>query len=207
MRTAGLFFYGVIAAVFCLTLHHVSAFTPPRVAFTTTMQTKSSHTYVGPFDASMFIESSALRMSQENEQVKQENNLPVFLDPGTKGELSLVLLLMHNVVSPLTNMIFFTGGAVVLSILLFLIPILVYQISTNVFGADEIEVGRNIGVGFSVVTMLLWGSTYIFRVATKDMTYAKQLKDYEDAVIRKRLEELDEDEVQALVEDIEREEF
>eukprot|EP00804_Cyclotella_cryptica_P018725 CCRYP_007210-RA/>CCRYP_007210-RA protein AED:0.23 eAED:0.23 QI:133/1/1/1/1/1/2/259/269 len=183
MRTAGLFFYGVIAAVFCLTLHHVSAFTPPRVAFTTTMQTKSSHTYVGPFDASMFIESSALRMSQENEQVKQENNLPVFLDPGTKG------------------------GAVVLSILLFLIPILVYQISTNVFGADEIEVGRNIGVGFSVVTMLLWGSTYIFRVATKDMTYAKQLKDYEDAVIRKRLEELDEDEVQALVEDIEREEF
>jgi hypothetical protein len=99
------------------------------------------------------------------------------------------------------------GGAVVLSILLFLIPIVIYQISTNVFGADEIEAGRNIGVGFSVVTMLLWGSTYIFRVATKDMTYAKQLKDYEDAVIRKRLEELDEDEVQALVEDIEREEF
>ena len=62
-------------------------------------------------------------------------------------------------------------------------------------------------MGFSVFTMLLWGSTYIFRVATKDMTYAKQLKDYEDAVIQKRLEELDDDEVQALVEDIEREEF
>lgn len=100
-----------------------------------------------------------------------------------------------------------SGGAVVLSILLFIIPILIYQISTNVFGADEIETGRNIGVGFSVFTMLLWGSTYIFRVATKDMTYAKQLKDYEDAVIQKRLEELDEDEVQALVEDIERDEF
>jgi hypothetical protein len=100
-----------------------------------------------------------------------------------------------------------SGGAVVLSILLFIIPILIYQISTNVFGADEIETGRNIGVGFSVFTMLIWGSTYIFRVATKDMTYAKQLKDYEDAVIQKRLEELDEDEVQALVEDIEREEF
>jgi len=36
---------------------------------------------------------------------------------------------------------------------------------------DEIEAGRDIGVGFSVVTMILWGSTYIFRVATKDMTY------------------------------------
>ena len=111
------------------------------------------------------------------------SSLPVFLDPGTKG------------------------GVVVLSILLFLLPILLYQIATGPMGLDEVTVGRNIGVGFSVVTMLLWGSTYIFRVATKDMTYAKQLKDYEDAVIAKRLEELDEDEVMALVEDIERERF
>jgi hypothetical protein len=36
---------------------------------------------------------------------------------------------------------------------------------------------------------------------------AKQLKDYENAVIAKRLEELDEDEIQALVEDIERDDF
>ena len=36
---------------------------------------------------------------------------------------------------------------------------------------------------------------------------AKQLKDYENAVIAKRLEELDDDEVQALVEDIERDDF
>jgi hypothetical protein len=111
------------------------------------------------------------------------SSLPVFLDPGTKG------------------------GVVVLSILLFLLPILLYQIATGPMGLDEVTVGRNIGVGFSVVTMLLWGSTYIFRVATKDMTYAKQLKDYEDAVIAKRLEELDEDEMMALVEDIERERF
>lgn len=147
-------------------------------------------------------------MSAENDEVKQQSNLPVFLDPGTKGKLSFTITIF--MISPHTDVhspFSITGGAVVLSILLFLIPIVVYQISTNVFGADEIEAGRNIGVGFSVVTMLLWGSTYIFRVATKDMTYAKQLKDYEDAVIRKRLEELDEDEVQALVEDIEREEF
>jgi len=36
---------------------------------------------------------------------------------------------------------------------------------------------------------------------------AKQLKDYENQVIAKRLEELDEDEIQALVEDIERDDF
>jgi hypothetical protein len=36
---------------------------------------------------------------------------------------------------------------------------------------------------------------------------AKQLKDYENAVIAKRLEELDEDEVEALVEVVERDNF
>ena len=36
---------------------------------------------------------------------------------------------------------------------------------------------------------------------------AKQLKDYENAVIAKRLEELDDDEIQALVEEIERDDF
>lgn len=122
--------------------------------------------------------NNALYMSENN-----ESSLPVFLDPGTKG------------------------GAVVLSLLLFIIPIIIYEISTGPLGMDGIVVGRNIGVGFSVFSLLLWGSTYIFRVATKDMTYAKQLKDYEDAVIAKRLEELDEDEVQALVEDIERDTF
>jgi Protein of unknown function (DUF3007) len=36
---------------------------------------------------------------------------------------------------------------------------------------------------------------------------AKQLKDYENAVIAKRLEELDEDEVRALVEEVEKDTF
>merc|ERR1719482_2548553 len=70
------------------------------------------------------------------------------------------------------------GGALFLSLILFFIPIVGYAIGTNILG-----------------------------VATKDMTYAKQLKDYENAVIAKRLEELDEDEIQALVEDIERDDF
>ncbi|KAL3784367.1 hypothetical protein ACHAW5_005390 [Stephanodiscus triporus] len=128
--------------------------------------------------------TTPLRMTTSDEKSSSSSSsLPVFLDPGTKG------------------------GVVVLSVLLFVLPIIAYNVATGPMGLDEIEVGRDIGVGFSVFTMLLWGSTYIFRVATKDMTYARQLKDYEDAVIAKRLEELDDDEVQALVEDIERERF
>mmetsp|Transcript_11556 Transcript_11556/g.16972 ORF Transcript_11556/g.16972 Transcript_11556/m.16972 type:complete len:121 (-) Transcript_11556:4024-4386(-) len=114
---------------------------------------------------------------------KKSSKLPMLLDPGTRG------------------------GALFLSLVLFIIPIIGYQIVTGVFGVDGIEAGKWIGVGFTFFTTVLWVSTYIFRVATKDMTYAKQLKDYENAVIAKRLEELDEDELQALVEDIERDEF
>ena len=118
-----------------------------------------------------------------------------------------------------------------MSLVLFLVPIFAYNVATTVFGLDEIETGITIGVGFTVFATVAWVSTYIFRVATKDMTYvsaktslavdnwkdralthkpydqAKQLKDYEDAVIAKRLEELDEDEVKALQEEIERDDF
>ena len=44
--------------------------------------------------------------------------------------------------------------------------------------------------------------SYVFRVANKDMTYAQQLRDYENAVIQKRFEELSEEEVDALMGEI-----
>ena len=37
------------------------------------------------------------------------------------------------------------------------------------------------------------------------MTYAKQLRDYENAVLKKRLEELGDDEINALMDEIDRE--
>lgn len=46
---------------------------------------------------------------------------------------------------------------------------------------------------------VFWVSTYVYRVATKQMTYVKQLEQYEDAVMRKRLEEMTEDEIQELI--------
>lgn len=80
-----------------------------------------------------------------------KSNLPMLLDPGTKG------------------------GALFLSVVLFVAPIIVYQIGTNALGWDAVDAGRNIGVGFTAVTSVLWVSTYIFRVATKDMTYVSHI--------------------------------
>ena len=173
-----------IAIVAVIMLGQVSAFAPntstSKIAINVRQYNFQQRTTNNKIQYKTTTNNNALQMMSDQ---NNKSSLPVFLDPGTKG------------------------GAVVLSLLLFIIPIIIYQVSTGPLGMDGIVVGRNIGVGFSVFSMLLWGSTYIFRVATKDMTYAKQLKDYEDAVIAKRLEELDEDEVQALVEDIERDTF
>ncbi|WP_310481547.1 DUF3007 family protein [Chamaesiphon sp. VAR_48_metabat_403] len=56
-------------------------------------------------------------------------------------------------------------------------------------GLDNIDAGiwsqlLLVGIIFA------WLSTYIFRVATKKMTYTQQLKDYKEAVLQKRLDEL-----------------
>lgn len=123
-------------------------------------------------------------MSSSSDENKVEKGLPFWLDIGTKG------------------------GAIVWSFILFVVPIAIYNLVITVNkNVDPLDVGVGIGVGFTVLAMLGWMSTYIFRVATKDMTYAQQLKDYENAVIAKRLEELDEDEVLALVEEVEKDDF
>eukprot|EP00522_Entomoneis_paludosa_P016220 CAMPEP_0172441814 /NCGR_PEP_ID=MMETSP1065-20121228/2324_1 /TAXON_ID=265537 /ORGANISM="Amphiprora paludosa, Strain CCMP125" /LENGTH=141 /DNA_ID=CAMNT_0013191373 /DNA_START=99 /DNA_END=524 /DNA_ORIENTATION=+ len=131
-----------------------------------------------------FTSTSTTSLSMaSSEPPPEKTSLPFWLDPGTKG------------------------GAVVLTIVLFVAPIFLYNVILAVTDLDALEVGIDIGVGFTVLLLLGWMSTYIFRVATKDMTYAQQLKDYENAVIAKRLEELDEDEVQALVEEVEKDDF
>lgn len=78
-----------------------------------------------------------------------------------------------------------------------------YAVST---GLEDTKVGAYVGAIFVLLTNLLWASTYLFRVANKDMTYARQLKDYENAVLQKRLEELADDEIAALMDEIDAEE-
>jgi len=50
-----------------------------------------------------------------------------------------------------------------------------------------------------------WLLTYLFRVGTNQMTYNQQLKDYQDAVLQKRLEEMSPEELAQLQAEIERE--
>jgi hypothetical protein len=94
------------------------------------------------------------------------------------------------------------GGVLVWAALLTILPISVYQYYVST-GLDSSTVGAYVGALFVLLSNLLWASTYIFRVANKDMTYAKQLRDYENAVLQKRLEELADDEINALMEEIE----
>ncbi|MEB3212535.1 MAG: DUF3007 family protein, partial [Leptolyngbyaceae bacterium] len=56
-------------------------------------------------------------------------------------------------------------------------------------GVDGIDAGIWTQVAL-VVVILVWLSTYAFRAVTKNMTYNQQLKDYEDAVLQKRLDEM-----------------
>jgi hypothetical protein len=56
-----------------------------------------------------------------------------------------------------------------------------------------------------VAIILGWSSTYIFRVANKNMTYDQQRKEYEDAVLQKRLDDLTPEELAKLQAEIEQE--
>lgn len=85
-----------------------------------------------------------LGMSFSPDEGKRDK--PFFLDPGTKG------------------------GALFYMFALFVVPYLVYQVLVA-SGMDEIQTGIVIGVGFTILSTLIWSSTYLFRVATKDMTY------------------------------------
>lgn len=48
-----------------------------------------------------------------------------------------------------------------------------------------------------------WVGSYIWRVGTKQMTYVKQLEQYEDAVMRKRMDEMTDAEMQQMLQDLE----
>ncbi len=50
-----------------------------------------------------------------------------------------------------------------------------------------------------------WLLTYLFRVGSKNMTYNQQLKDYKEAVLQKRLEEMTPEELAQIQAEIEQE--
>ncbi|KAJ1456249.1 hypothetical protein M885DRAFT_518060 [Pelagophyceae sp. CCMP2097] len=127
-----------------------------------------------------FARSASTSLSAAKEASEEEQRLPWFVDPGTYG--GVVVLTSAGLIVP-----FGTYAALIAS------------------GMDEAQTGVAMSGILVVTSILLWTGTYIFRVFTKKMTYTTQLQAYEDAVIQKRFEELNEDEVAALMDEIERE--
>ena len=66
--------------------------------------------------------------------------------------------------------------------------------------------GNVVQLTFVLLLTLLWVGSYVQRVFNKDMTYGKQLKEYEEAVMQKRLEEMPESELMALMDESEKKE-
>ncbi|KAL3687760.1 hypothetical protein R1sor_014069 [Riccia sorocarpa] len=77
--------------------------------------------------------------------------------------------------------------------------------SLEAFGFDSARAGNAVQLIMVLGLTVGWISSYVFRVSNKDMTYAKQLKDYENKVMQKRLEELPEAELEAMLAQIEEE--
>lgn len=73
------------------------------------------------------------------------------------------------------------------------------------FGVDPLQAGNVVQLVLVLGLIVGWISTYMFRVGNKDMTYAQQLRDYENKVMEKRLEGLTEAELEALLEQVEEE--
>ncbi len=57
-------------------------------------------------------------------------------------------------------------------------------------GLDGLSAGIWSQVVF-IAGLLGWTATYLFRAASKKMTYYQQLEDYEEAVLQKRLDEME----------------
>jgi hypothetical protein len=77
---------------------------------------------------------------------------------------------------------------------------LYYGLQAN--GVSAIWAGNIVQLTFVLGLSVAWVGSYVSRVMNKDMTYVKQLKDYEDAVMAKRLEELPEAELEKMMDDI-----
>lgn len=71
-------------------------------------------------------------------------------------------------------------------------------------GLDSLNAGIWSQV-FLVGGLIGWLLTYLFRALTQNMTYSQQLKDYEEAVLKKRLEELTPEELAKIQAEIEQE--
>eukprot|EP01025_Chloroclados_australasicus_P022602 TRINITY_DN23217_c0_g1_i2.p2 TRINITY_DN23217_c0_g1~~TRINITY_DN23217_c0_g1_i2.p2 ORF type:complete len:164 (-),score=17.41 TRINITY_DN23217_c0_g1_i2:84-575(-) len=71
------------------------------------------------------------------------------------------------------------------------------------FGVEPLTAGNLTQLIIFVGMCVGWIGSYLFRVSTKQMTYVTQLKDYEEAVMKKRLEEMTEEELERMMSEVE----
>lgn len=74
----------------------------------------------------------------------------------------------------------------------------------QVAGFDSLQAGLW-SQALLVGGLIGWLLTYLFRAGTKQMTYNQQLKDYEEAVLNKRLAEMTPEELAKLQAEVEKE--
>lgn len=79
------------------------------------------------------------------------------------------------------------------------------DISLQVVGLDRLQAGiwtQALLVG----GLIVWLLSYLLRVVSRKMTYNQQIKDYEEAVLQKRLEEMTPEELAQLQAQLEQDE-
>jgi cell shape-determining protein MreD len=89
--------------------------------------------------------------------------------------------------------------AILIALVVFLAGGLIYLI-LQLSGLEA----QNAGIwsqALLVFALIGWVLTYLFRVFTNNMTYHKQVKDYEDAFFKKQLEKLSPEEIEKLMQD------
>ena len=139
---------GMLLVALMATHSTVVAFVSPRPLVGVNVQSSTPTVLEQPLLFFSYESTTHLYAEESPSSGGQEKSkLPFFLDPGTKG------------------------GALFLSLVLFVIPIIFYNIILSVSDVDELDLGRWIGVGFTAVATVAWLGTYLFRVVTKDMTY------------------------------------
>eukprot|EP00965_Chrysotila_dentata_P258832 6213358-Pleurochrysis_carterae.AAC.2 len=198
----------LLRVALCMLVGHAAAWSP-----TSAMASRSA--VIGSGRSSSFARPSHLATQAQTalprglrsghivacDQKSTENKIPFILDIGTKG-----------------GVVFYTFVGIIL-------PFLVYSFLLDTLEMDVVTAGNIVLVGYVGLSIVAWTARceraligcrrlasnvryrvvfmlYVFRVANKDMTYAKQLRDYENAVIQKRFEELNNDEVDALMGEI-----
>eukprot|EP00468_Gymnochlora_sp_CCMP2014_P013256 CAMPEP_0167758998 /NCGR_PEP_ID=MMETSP0110_2-20121227/10782_1 /TAXON_ID=629695 /ORGANISM="Gymnochlora sp., Strain CCMP2014" /LENGTH=217 /DNA_ID=CAMNT_0007645341 /DNA_START=1 /DNA_END=654 /DNA_ORIENTATION=- len=114
-----------------------------------------------------------VRADSQGQQV-EEKRLPWYFDVGTKG------------------------GALTVPAMTVVFPLVLYNV-LQANGLSAERAGPLASFIYLFGGLILWTSTYLYRVGTKSMTYAQQLRDYEDAVMLKRLEEMSDDEIEQML--------